>query len=886
MQQLRDYQSDCLDRSLVSYKGGMNRQLAVLATGLGKTAIAANLRSHHGFHKKVIFAVHMETLAVQAATAMQRWNPDLRVGVEMAGSWVDMDGLYPPDVIVASIPTLGRKGSDRIKRFDPFDFDCLIQDECFPAGTLIDGRRIETIQLGDTVSSVDVETGDIEPKRVTGLSRRHATSLVKLHFNNGDSLVCTPEHPFWTDKHKWVAAKDLSHYTVARRYYVRPDLRSMRKELSKTVFHQENDPYVLGAVQAGEAEAETEGGNGAVRGVRNPSGVQGEESLHGAARKGLLFPSTRKGSSAPYGSRERAESRYEDILRTHANQQSHERFGGKAQDGGNVEGDGPSSTAGRKRKASADSPDVDGDGFGVADGSSRFHAAWLSTLLQDRHRKFGYENRDRGRRRFSFLNDPQGTGSTEGCVFEGTRVDRVEVLEPTSPEFTGDMLGTCEVYNLAVEGYNNYLADGYLVHNCHIGISDSFKRVYDHFGLLEPNPDGLLFLGITATPNRSDGKGLRELFDVIVFDMGIETGIAQGWLCDIRGIRVRGHANLDGVKTRLGDFAQDELEKSVNTPERNAIIVKEWYKVAFGKKTLCFTVDVQHALDLAAAFTAHGEQAEAVWGDDPQRHEKIRRHKTGEYKVLCNCNVLAIGYDDPEIQCIISAAPTKSELRYVQQIGRGTRICDGKQNCTVIDVVDNCKKHSLTTISTLLGLPKDLDLKGESYSKAKQKLDRMAAEFPQANVQDIKSLDQLKSIAENISLFQTNHPPEIARLSELAWRKSAEGYCLAVNRDLVQVTQDLRGDWAVKGRVGEAVADFTAQNLPGAMNVADRFILDNGGIKPLLDREARWRTRPDPPSEKQIGLCRILRITIPPGATKAQVSMAIDNKKAQMRVNA
>jgi ATP-dependent helicase IRC3 len=545
--ELRQYQQDALDLSLKHYQAGMNRQLAVLATGLGKTAIAANLRSHHGFHKKILFAVHMETLAVQAATAMQRWNPELRIGVEMAGSYADMDGLYPPDVIVASVPTLGRKGSDRIKRFDPFDFDCVIQDEA------------------------------------------------------------------------------------------------------------------------------------------------------------------------------------------------------------------------------------------------------------------------------------------------------------------------------------------------HIGIADSFKRVYDHFGLLEPNPDGLLFLGITATPNRSDGKGLRELFDVIVFDMGIQKGIADGWLCDLVGFRVNGKAKLDGIKTRMGDFAQDELEKTVNTPERNAIIVKEWYKVAYGKRTLCFTVDVQHALDLAAAFTAHGEPAEAVWGDDPDRHQKIHRHKTGEYKVLCNCNVLAIGYNDPEIQCIISAAPTKSELRYVQQIGRGTRISEGKESCIVIDVVDNCAKHSLTTISTLLGLPKDLDLKGEKYSKAKEKLDRIAAEFPQANVQDIKSLDQLKSIAENISLFQVNYPPEIARLSELAWRKSAEGYCLAVNRDLVQVAQDLRGDWSVKGRVGEAVADLTAQNLPGAFNLADRFILDNGGIKPLLARDAHWRTSGAPPTEKQLGLCRVLKISVPPGMTKSQVSIAIDNKKAQMR---
>ena len=127
--QLRDYQIDCLGRSLEQYKNGINRQLAVLSTGLGKTPIAASLREHHGFTKKVLFLCHMETLAVQAATAMQRWNPTLRVGVEMAGSYADVDGLYPPDFVVASVPTLGRKGSDRIKRFLPDDFSAIIQDE-------------------------------------------------------------------------------------------------------------------------------------------------------------------------------------------------------------------------------------------------------------------------------------------------------------------------------------------------------------------------------------------------------------------------------------------------------------------------------------------------------------------------------------------------------------------------------------------------------------------------------------------------------------------------------------------------------------------------------------------------------------------------------------
>ena len=542
--ELRNYQNSCLDLSLSHYQMGVNRQLAVLATGLGKTAIAANLRAHHGFTRKVMFLVHMETLAVQAATAMQKWNPSLRVSVEMAGSYADLDGFYPPDFVVASVPTLGRKGSERIKRFIPGDFDCIIQDEA------------------------------------------------------------------------------------------------------------------------------------------------------------------------------------------------------------------------------------------------------------------------------------------------------------------------------------------------HIGVSDSFKRVYAHFGLLEPDPSGPLFLGITATPNRTDGKGLRELFDVIVFDMGIQKGIADGWLCDIRAMCISGHADLNTVHVRGGRLADDELEKAVNTPKRNGIIVKEWYKHAYNRRTIWFTVDIQHALDLAAAFAAHGVGAKAVWGDDPERHEKIRGHRAGEYPVICCAKLLGIGYDDPLIACIGLAAPRGSIVEYTQDVGRGTRIAEGKEDLLVMDVCDNISRHNICSISTLLGLPKNLDLKGESYTKAKQQLDRIAAEFPTANVQDIKSLDQLKSLAENVSLFQVSYPPEISRLSELAWRKSAEGYMLAVNRDLVTITKDLREEWQIRGRIGDVVAELSAQNLSGAMNLADRFVLDHGGVKGYLKRDVRWRG--DPPTEKQLGLARILKITVPPGMTKGQVSQAIDARRIQM----
>ena len=363
--------------------------------------------------------------------------------------------------------------------------------------------------------------------------------------------------------------------------------------------------------------------------------------------------------------------------------------------------------------------------------------------------------------------------------------------------------------------------------------------------------------------------------------MGIRAGIESGYLVDLRGIRVNTKTNLDKVKTRAGDFAEDELADAVNTLERNAIIVKEWMAAAYGLKTVVFTVDIQHAVDLAAAFTKCSIPADAVWGSDPERKNKLHRHRTGEIAVLCNCAVLTEGYDDPGIRCIVLAKPTKSALLFTQMIGRGTRIDDGKNDCLILDVVDNTQKHSLVTMPSLLGLPANLDLKGKSVIRAKEQFERIAKEFPTADLSGVLSLSKLESVAENISLFQVHYPPEISKLSELGWRKDGEGYMLAMKRDLITITKDLRDEYKIVGNMGGQVITLTAQNLAGAFNIGDSLV--SREFINVLKRDARWHG--DQPTEKQLGLCRILKIEVPIGATKGQVSAAIDAKQSMIRSN-
>lgn len=537
---LRDYQSDALARSKAALVRGVLNQLAVLATGGGKTAIASSLRSHHGFTGKVMFLVHMDQLAQQAAKAMAAWNPGAWVGTEMAGQ-----SAGPMDqFVIASVPTLGRKGSDRIKKFAPDEFNAIIQDEA------------------------------------------------------------------------------------------------------------------------------------------------------------------------------------------------------------------------------------------------------------------------------------------------------------------------------------------------HIGMADSFKRVYDHFGLLDRSRDKTLFLGITATPNRNDGQGLKALFDEIVFNWDIVKGMDSGWLCDIRVWRIKGCADLGGVHVRMGEFVEGELASAVNTPERNAIIVKEWAKHAWQRRTIWFTANVQHALDLAATFEAHGVTAKAVSGDDPDRQQKIDAHKAGQYPVICCAQLLGIGYDDPFVSCIGFGAPIKSTVNYSQKLGRGTRIAEGKEDLLVLDVFDP-SRHDVCSVPSLLGLPKDLDLKGEKFTKAREQLERVAAEFPTANIADLRNLDELKTMAENIQMFRVAYPPEVSRLTELAWTKQGDAYTLPVGRERVTLSADLLGEWWVRGQLAGKPVEIQAQNLSGAFNAADGVVLSSGIAKTLLARESRWRNAR--PSDKQVALCRKLRIAIPNGATRGMVSAALDTHFSSRR---
>ncbi|MGB9804875.1 DEAD/DEAH box helicase, partial [Desulfofundulus sp.] len=237
-----------------------------------------------------------------------------------------------------------------------------------------------------------------------------------------------------------------------------------------------------------------------------------------------------------------------------------------------------------------------------------------------------------------------------------------------------------------------------IVDESHHAVARTYRRVLDAF------PDAVR-LGFTATPARADKISLGEVFDEVAVQLSIGDLVRRKYLVPLRGLVVRTETELDGVKARSDDFVQGELAETVNTVPRNREIVRAYIEHGEGRKAVAFCASVGHAADLASEFNRQGVTAAAVschMGIEDRR-EVLEKFMRGEIQVVTNYGILTEGFDDPSVQCIIMARPTKNRSLYIQMVGRGARIAPGKKDCLVLDVVDISRKHRLVQLTDLRG---------------------------------------------------------------------------------------------------------------------------------------------------------------------------------------
>jgi len=212
---------------------------------------------------------------------------------------------------------------------------------------------------------------------------------------------------------------------------------------------------------------------------------------------------------------------------------------------------------------------------------------------------------------------------------------------------------------------------------------------------------GSKVVGLSATPERLDGKGLNELFGAIQLGPSLAWLIEQGYLSKYTAYAPT-MPDLGSIGSRGGDYKTDELEKELDKDELVGDLVAHYSRLASGKRAVYFCVSIAHSRHVAGAFRAAGISAVHLDGSDPSdvRRSAARSMALGELDVICNVGLLGEGYDlaaqaqmDVTIECVGMARPTQSVAMYLQQVGRALRPKD--EPAVILDHAGNIMAHGL-----------------------------------------------------------------------------------------------------------------------------------------------------------------------------------------------
>lgn len=222
----------------------------------------------------------------------------------------------------------------------------------------------------------------------------------------------------------------------------------------------------------------------------------------------------------------------------------------------------------------------------------------------------------------------------------------------------------------------------------HIGAA-TWTNLYKEF----PNS---FHIGLTATPERTDGKGLKDYFSEMIL------GPKYNWLIENKYLSpykyyAPSDVDLSKVHTRMGDFVSSELDGLVNTRVMVGNAVTEYLKYCDGKRAIVFCASIDHSINVADEFISRGIKAMHIDSDTDQstREQTINDLSAGNIKVLCNVDLFGEGVSVDSVEAVIMLRPTQSLGLFIQQAGRALRTFPGKDHAIILDHVGNYKRHGL-----------------------------------------------------------------------------------------------------------------------------------------------------------------------------------------------
>lgn len=199
-----------------------------------------------------------------------------------------------------------------------------------------------------------------------------------------------------------------------------------------------------------------------------------------------------------------------------------------------------------------------------------------------------------------------------------------------------------------------------------------------------------MLVGLTATPDRLDGKKLETIFGEYNECISLEEAMEKGIISPVRVYRIHTNIDLSKVRYKGRDFVNADIEKTLQVPSRDEVIAETLLKYFNVSSTrgIIFCVDIAHAERISALLNGYGLKSIAVSGKDRHSEEHLKEFTEGRYNFLCSCSLISEGWDEPSVNLLVMARPTLSKVLYTQQLGRGLRKASGKTCVYVLDVVD------------------------------------------------------------------------------------------------------------------------------------------------------------------------------------------------------
>lgn len=359
---------------------------------------------------------------------------------------------------------------------------------------------------------------------------------------------------------------------------------------------------------------------------------------------------------------------------------------------------------------------------------------------------------------------------------------------------------------------------------------------------------GPLLVGVTATPIREDDT-LNYLFEALVYEKTILEMIQLGYLCDLRGIRIKTRLDFSNVKTvrtasGVPDWDEAALASVVNKPWFNELVVKVYLQEARGRQTVVFTCSVEHAEELTKRFKAAGVRADVVHGKlgERERRERLEAFSKRQLNVLVNCNLLVEGYDQPEVSCVMLARPTQSRVLYTQMVGRGTRVYPGKADCLVVDFVGSTDIGF--NLSALMGFRPGEIKHGKSVLDVVEERQRRERRERWKHGQRRVPRVEGDQPAPDYAVQRT----DLFSRTQFRWLQTEDGSLVLVGGDagniyLVPASDGFWRVFLVKDRVVRRLDSGDPLDITWAQGTAEDWIREHKKVS-LADRQAAWRSRP------------------------------------------